>query len=178
MIKKSFFLVLTVLLLASTSCKVAQKMVERGDYDGAITLLTKKLAGKKKKKVKYVQALELAFEGATARDMAEIKTLRREGRGENWERIYDIQQKVKRRQRKVSPLLPLYDADGYKADFQFVKVDEMKKLVFKFVLFFTFSKNQGVRRDFQFFLSNIETFHFIQRKLILFFPDRRFFLYI
>lgn len=147
MIKKSLFFALTVLLLATTSCKVAQKMVERGDYDGAISLLTKKLAGKKKKKAKYVEALEFAFEGATERDMSEIKALRREGRGENWKRIYDLQQNIKRRQSRVSPLLPLYDERGYKADFRFVKVDDMLNESRKKGAEFSYNKAQKLLAD-------------------------------
>lgn len=147
MIKKSLFFALTILLLATSSCKVAQKMVEKGDYDGAISMLTKKLAGKKKKKAKYVQALELAFEGATERDMAQIKSLRKEGRGENWKRIYDIQQKMKRRQRQVSPLLPLYDEDGYRADFRFVKVDDMLNETRRKGAEFSYTKAQQLLKD-------------------------------
>ena len=43
------FLSLSLSLSLFTSCASADKMVERGDYDEAIRLATKKLAGKKKK---------------------------------------------------------------------------------------------------------------------------------
>lgn len=147
MIKKSAILVLTVLLIATTSCKVAQKMVERGDYDGAISLLTKKLIGKKKKKAQYVEALEYAFAGATERDMSRIKALQREGRGENLERIYDVQKLIQRRQNRINPLLPLYDENGYKADFKFVRVDEMMGDTRKKAAEFSYAKAQNLLKD-------------------------------
>ena len=43
------FLSLSLSLSLFTSCASVDKMVERGDYDGAIQVATKKLAGKKKK---------------------------------------------------------------------------------------------------------------------------------
>ena len=41
------------LSLSLFSCASVDKMVERGDYDGAIQVATKKLAGKKKKEDVY-----------------------------------------------------------------------------------------------------------------------------
>lgn len=103
------------------------KMVETGNYDQAIELAVKRLAGKKNKKVKYVQALEEAFTKITARDMAMAENLKREGRPENWTKINAIYQQIKYRQDKISPLLPLIDKDGIKANFRFVKVEGLER---------------------------------------------------
>lgn len=119
------FLALISLVLAS--CTSPMKLVESGDFDQAIELSVKKLAGKKTKKTKYVMALEEAFEKITSRDMALAENLKEEGRPENWEKINDIYRKIKRRQDKISPLLPLIDKEGIKADFRFVKVDGLER---------------------------------------------------
>ena len=117
---------LTALFLLSFlfACKAPMEMIEQGNYDKAISASLKKLRGKKKKKEKYVQGLELAFNKATQRDMSRITTLRNENRDENWEKIYTLFRQIERRQSKVQPLLPLIDKDGYQANFQFVKTTE------------------------------------------------------
>ncbi|GAB4249754.1 MAG: hypothetical protein Kow0027_12730 [Saprospiraceae bacterium] len=114
---------LTILLV---SCGNPMKMLEKGQYDPAIYASVKKLAGKKKKKAKYVKALEQAFERATMKDMREIEMLKREGREENWVEINNIVKRIKKRQRAIEPLLPLIDQHGYKASFKFVKVEELE----------------------------------------------------
>ena len=121
---KSIALALTIAtLFFSTSCSSPQKLLETGNYDKAVTNSLKKLSGKKKKKVKHVQALEEAFAKATERDMNRADQLKQENRQENWEEIYEIYRRIERRQNKVKPLLPLVDQDGVKANFRFVRVD-------------------------------------------------------
>ena len=51
------FLVLLAFAVFVSSCARTQKLVEQGRYDEAIELVTKKLSGKKRKKVKHVKAL-------------------------------------------------------------------------------------------------------------------------
>ncbi len=110
-----------------TSCVSPQKVIERGDYDQAIGLLINKLAGKKKKKSKYVTALEEAFAKATNEDMARAERLRQDDRPENWERINDIYRRIQSRQEKINPLLPLYDENGSKGNFRFVRVEGLER---------------------------------------------------
>ncbi len=114
------------LSIALLSCANPWKYIERGDYDRAVEIAVKRLAGKKHKKEKHVKALEEAFELATKRDMREIELLKREGREENWVEINNIVRRIKQRQEKVEALLPLFDKHGYKANFRFVKVDELE----------------------------------------------------
>ncbi len=118
---------LTILAFALlVSCANPMKMLEKGQYDPAIYASIKKLAGKEKKKAKYVKTLEEAFERATKLDMREIETLRREGREENWVKINEIVKRIKKRQGAIEPLLPLIDQNGYAATFKFVKVDQLE----------------------------------------------------
>lgn len=100
--------------------------MERGQYDSAIYSSIDRLAGKKKKKTKYVKTLEKAFERANMRDIREIEFLKREGKEENWIEIANILNKIKERQNAIEPLLPLYDQYGYKASFKFVKTEDLE----------------------------------------------------
>lgn len=113
-------------LLVLSACSNPTKLLERGDYQGAISASVKKLSGKKKKKLKHVKALEDAFARATHVDMREIKVLEKENRDENWVEINRIHRRIRMRQELIEPLLPLYASDGYKADFKFVKVEDLE----------------------------------------------------
>ncbi len=121
---KSVLYALATLLVLS-ACSRPEKLLERGNYEGAISASINKLSGKKKKKEKHVKALEAAFARATGADMREIKVLEREDRSENWVEINRIYRRIEKRQEMIEPLLPLYSSDGYKADFKFVKVEEL-----------------------------------------------------
>lgn len=124
---KNIALVCFSALLLLTSCASADKLVETGNYDQAIDLAIRKLAGKKNKKVKYVEALELAFAQATERDMRAADRLKADGDQANWEKVNDIYRRISRRQEAISPLLPLIDKEGIKADFQFVRVEGLER---------------------------------------------------
>lgn len=108
------------------SCHSAIKLTESGDYDGAIDLCIRNLRGKNSKKLKYVQGLELAFSKAQERDTDAIASLKSGGRGENWIRINEIHQDIRRRQEKVKPLLPLRAETGYQAQFDILDIGSME----------------------------------------------------
>ncbi|MCB0633878.1 MAG: hypothetical protein R2824_06020 [Saprospiraceae bacterium] len=114
-------------ILLITSCASPEKLVETGNYDQAIDLAIRKLAGKKNKKTKYVEALEEAFTEVTQRDMQAAERLKAYGDDANWEKINDIYRKISRRQEAISPLLPLIDKEGIKANFQFVRVEGLER---------------------------------------------------
>jgi len=118
------FLSLSLSLSLFTSCASADKMVERGDYDGAIQLATKKLAGKKKKE-EYVIALEKGFEKITRQDMASIDAWSTSNRAEDWEAIIRTARNIQSRQDRIEPLLPLVSENGYRAKFTFVETDKI-----------------------------------------------------
>jgi len=123
------FLLLLAFAIFGSSCARTQKLVEQGRYDEAVELATRKLSGKKRKKVKHVKALEKAFEKATQQDMQRIAKL--ENRLGSEERIVDVYRHIRKRQELVSPLLPLLSKKGYQAEFQFVKVDELETAAMK-----------------------------------------------
>jgi len=118
-------LLFATIILTLASCKSVKKMVEKGDYDGAIAFAAKKLQGKENKKTKYVKGLESAFAKITARDMATYHRLENENRSENWDKMYNILSRVETRQRVITPLIPLVSNEGYHASFKFVKTDPL-----------------------------------------------------
>lgn len=122
---KSILLALATILILS-ACSNPEKLIERGRYDDAVALSVRHLIGKKNKKTKHVKALEDAFARVTNADMRQIRTLEKEGRSENWVQINQIHQRIRRRQEKIEPLLPLYSKDGYKAEFKFVRVEDLE----------------------------------------------------
>lgn len=121
--KKFMYFLSLVILFAS--CKSVQKLVDKGEYDQAIELAARKLHGQKNRKTKHVRGLETAFAKITKRDMDYIHFLKDQNRPENWANIYDRLQKIKNRQYKIEPFLPLVSKDGYIADFKLVRVDPL-----------------------------------------------------
>lgn len=127
-IKKNSLLLSSIFtLLFLSSCMSPEKLIDSGEFDQALLLSLRKVQGKKKKKEKYVMALEEAFERATTRDMAMADRLKKDGQPENWTKINDIYRNIQKRQDRISPLLPLIDRAGYQATFQFVKVANLEK---------------------------------------------------
>ncbi len=121
--KQTIILIATAATLILSSCANVEKLVDRGEYDQAIHIATKKLAGKKNKKEKYVKAAEEAFAKITRRDMDRISRLKERDGLNDWKKIYTISSDMQRRQRKIEPLLPLIDMDGYHAGFKFVRAE-------------------------------------------------------
>ena len=121
-LEKVKYVLATLILISMTSCANPEKLVESGNYDAAIDYCVRKLAGKKKK-TELVQALEIAFEKANQQNMREIKQIQARDRKEEFYKIIDLANRIENRQRKVEPLLPLYDENGYKSNFEFVKTD-------------------------------------------------------
>lgn len=107
-----------------SGCASAEKMLERGNYDQLISMVTKKMAGKKKKD-KYVKALEVGFDKMIRRDMGRIESLRASNTPEDWERIIHLARDIRRRQELIEPYLPLVSDKGYQAKFTFVRADEI-----------------------------------------------------
>lgn len=106
---KTGFQVLASALLFTflvSSCETAKKFTESGDYDSAIDLCVRKLRGKEKKQLEYVQGLEVAFK-AQERDLETIAGLNPEKHPWNWETVNEIHLKMRSRQDKVRPLAPL-----------------------------------------------------------------------
>jgi len=113
------------LTLLISSCKSVQKLVDKGDYDGAIYLAAKKLYGKKNKKTKHIKGLEEAFAKVNARDFAFINSLNAQKYPERWDKVYDLLINIDSRQHKISPFLPLISKDGYVGHFEFTNIAEL-----------------------------------------------------
>ncbi len=117
-------LVLIMAIFAS-SCANLDKLVEQGRYNEAIRIATKKMQGDKYKKTKHVLALEEAFNKVQDKDLQEAKYLESNTDGASWDRVYGIYKNIQERQRLVNPLLPLRSKQGYRATFNFIKVEPL-----------------------------------------------------
>ncbi len=113
--------------LIMASCASVNKMIDRGNYDGALRKSVKKLGGKSKLKQNHVLALEKAFARATERDVDQAKRLSTSTRSADWSRIIQIYDRIISRQRVVKPLLPIQSKDGYRANFRFAEVGPLRK---------------------------------------------------
>ena len=116
-------ILLTIMVLSIMSCRSVENLVEQGKYDEAIMLATKKLAGKKDKKTEHVMALENAFAKVTDRDLDEIAYLKSQNFYGKWDRIHSLYLRVRTRQNKIRPFLPLVSEDGYLAEFNFLSLN-------------------------------------------------------
>jgi hypothetical protein len=136
---------LTTLFLAS--CASPQRLIEAGNFDQAIEVASRRLKGKKHKKTKHVLALESAFNRANQRDMRDADRLKRQGRPENWPKINRLYQDIRLRQRRLEPFLPLISKEGIKANFRFVKVDQLENESRKKSAEFHYAKAQNLIRQ-------------------------------
>ncbi len=112
-------------LLFFSACTSPLKLLETGEYDRAFYQALDKLAGKSKKKTKWVVVLEEAFARANQRDLRDAEALKREGNPSRSPRIAAIYQDIARRQEALLPLLPLVDDTGRQAEFELVDIDQL-----------------------------------------------------
>ena len=94
------------ILIFFTACSSSTKMLEKGDYDGAIEKSIKKLL-KDPSSNEDAVTLDKAYRLANERDLNRIKLLRSENKPENWETIYKTYVLLDNRQQKVKRVLPL-----------------------------------------------------------------------
>ena len=114
-----FALGVAILLPACTS---VEKLVDNGNYDEAIAIARKNLAGKKKPNQKYITALSEALTAANDRDLRNADRLKSQGNSTDWTRVFRAYRDIDRRQESIRPLLPLVDKHGLKTDLTFVRV--------------------------------------------------------
>ena len=107
--KKITLLFIATLIMSCSGAKQVEKMLNSGDYDGAIYKATKELRTKKDSKgnQKYVYLLEHAFAKAKERDEARIAQLKLERNPANYEAIFKLYNKMHDRQERIKPLTPL-----------------------------------------------------------------------
>jgi hypothetical protein len=96
-------------ILVSCGVKQTEKMLNSGDYDGAIDNAVDGLHNNKNKKGKqpYVYMLEEAFAKAQDRDLRQIDLLIKDANPRNLEEVFTTYHKLNNRQEKIRPLLPL-----------------------------------------------------------------------
>ncbi|MDQ3142594.1 MAG: hypothetical protein M3Q56_10155 [Bacteroidota bacterium] len=124
---KHLLLLTGIILYFLASCANPNKIIERGDYDEAIKILTEKLRGKKNKDRNQIKDLELAFKKANEKSLREEQALRAEGLAENWPKIYTIYTQIEKRQTLIDPMLPIESKDGYQGHFSFINTLEIKR---------------------------------------------------
>lgn len=106
------------------SCSSSTKLMNSGKYDAAIKKSVHKLK-RKKQKDKEVIVLEQAYQKANDRDLERIIFLKKEGKPDNWDEIFDIYSKMNQRQATVKPLFPLHiKKQGRDAHFEIVNYDD------------------------------------------------------
>ncbi len=94
------------------ACKSPQKLYERGDYDGAVSLAVEKLRERKVKE-KDVQTLVEAFNYINQRDAEKLSRLQAQRTPDSWTAIYDLASRISHRQELVKPLIKLSDEKYY-----------------------------------------------------------------
>ncbi|MCQ0110810.1 hypothetical protein SAMN04487906_0985 [Zhouia amylolytica] len=120
--KKLLLLLIVIFTIACSGVKKTQEAINTGNYDSAINLALTELRDNKSKKSNqpYIIMLEDAYAKATVRDLDHIKFLIKENNPENFEVIYEAYEKLKQRQQRIKPLLPLYiTEEGRDAKFKF-----------------------------------------------------------
>ncbi len=115
------------LLMLTISCRSVEKMIDQGDFDTALLKSARKISGKQQLKKKYVTAIEEAFQKATQNDLAAVKSRYDSDRASDWYQAIQRIRKIESRQNTVSFLLPIVSSEGYKANFSFVRTDDLLK---------------------------------------------------
>ena len=113
------FILLIVAIITLGSCNTLERKLESGQYDQAVVLAARKMAGDKTKKTQHVKVLEEAFAKVTARDLATARSYEDRG-GKAYLLAIDVYDKIAERQSLILPFLPLESKDGYVAEFDFV----------------------------------------------------------
>ena len=112
-------------LLTLSSCKNIEKMVDKGNYNEAISYAVGKLQGQKNKKTKYVRALEKSYAKVNTYDINRIQSLLASDNVARYDKIHDIYNDMLHRQNTVSRLDPLISEDGYIATFNHTDYNEL-----------------------------------------------------
>lgn len=98
--KNSLFLAFLLFILA---CSTPRGLLNKGNYDKAITKAVKKLK-KNSRNQNHMLVLEKAYHLAMDQDSSRISYLKKEGNPENWDEIFETFSRMKTRQNKVKPL--------------------------------------------------------------------------
>ena len=110
-----FIIMLTIIL---AGCGSSKKQLEKGNYDAAIDKAVKDLR-KDRSDAKQIDILTQSYRIVTDRDNERIRSLKMEGRPDNWDEIYLVYKALNDRQSLVRTVTPL-DLNGRTVDFPYV----------------------------------------------------------
>ena len=111
----SLIFILTIIL---SGCGSSKKQLEKGNYDAAIQKAVKQLR-KDPNDVKQIDILSQAYKVSNEQDIERIRTLKMEGKPNNWDEIYLVYKSLNDRQSLVRTVTPL-NANGRSVDFSYV----------------------------------------------------------
>ena len=94
-------------MLIATGCDTPEKLLYKGNYDGAVDLAVR-CNSRPKKRDKDILTLEQVFNKAQEHDLARIDYLRKEGQPNSWDELNSLYTNIKRRQTRVAMLTPLH----------------------------------------------------------------------
>jgi hypothetical protein len=112
---------LLTLLLILSSCASSRKLMQRGNYDGAINKSVKELR-KNPNKANQADILDRSYKIANERDNERIKFLKRENNPNNWDEVFMLYSSLENRQSLVRTILPI-NIDGRNIDYPYVDYD-------------------------------------------------------
>ncbi|MBN8703003.1 MAG: hypothetical protein J0M08_08055 [Bacteroidetes bacterium] len=109
-INQLFTTILVVAILLGTSCQKSTKLLYNGQYDFAITKAIKQLKKNRKKNLdKEISVLEQAYSIANDKDRTQIEFLKKEGRPDSWDDIFNKYSCLKDRQEIVERAIPFIE---------------------------------------------------------------------
>ena len=122
---KNFTQIAMVLILGSmiSACQSPSKLLKKQKYDHAIERVIKRVEKGKSIDPEWRAVLEQAFASRIDRDMNRIKRLKRKNNLGNWDKVYQIAEDISDLQDDIDPYLPIYDEQGIRAEFEFVKTN-------------------------------------------------------
>ncbi len=103
---KRFFYVFVLLSILFFSCASPKKLVQKGEYDEAVKVAVRRLK-RNPQNLKQAQILQIAYNKANEKDLQQINYLLKEGQPSNWDKIYSLYLRLKKRQQLVESVTPL-----------------------------------------------------------------------
>ncbi len=103
------------IMIGFSACKSSENLVNKGQYDEAVQLAVKKLQ-RNRNNEKQAMVLARAYPKAVEKDLERIKFLKQEGQPGNWDEIYALYLRLKKRQELVETVTPL-TVNGRTIDF-------------------------------------------------------------
>lgn len=112
---------LLILVIILSSCTSSKKLMQKGNYDGAINKAVKELR-KNPENTKQAEILDRCYKIANDRDNERIRFLKRENNPNNWDEVLGLYSSLQNRQSLVRTVLPL-NIDGRYINYEYVDYD-------------------------------------------------------